>query len=95
MIPIKHLLLALASMIVLVGAYGLFTFSNRPPDAAQAKQDFLAVYPGSHVQSVELEEHEVVAISYRIRYRPFAGNKEQEVVWQYLDKEGEGWQLNP
>lgn len=70
------------------------TVPRGAPDEAQARREFLAEHPGCEVDRVTKDEHEVVAVSYRIFYRAPGDSTLHEAFWQYVHSDG-AWRITP
>lgn len=80
-------------MVVFLIAALLYTWPRRPPNVDKARYDFIKTHPGCTVDSVQRDGIDVLAISFRIRYREYASNDMQETQRRYQYIKGQGWRL--
>jgi hypothetical protein len=75
----KRLLTVIALLVVL----GIGCDDGRPSES-DARQEFERLYPGAQITSIRISENEVVARSFRFRYRKPGNQSEKEISIQFM-----------
>ena len=75
---------------------GLLSCSDGRPEATEARAQFQSLYPGVDVTDVQITEDEVVARSFRFRYRKKSSDVEKEIEIQFMKDDSTGrWGPKP
>lgn len=83
-----------AAILVLV--LSLVGCTDGRPKPEEARRHFELLYPDAEVISVQKTEDEVIARSYRFRYRRKEADKQGEIEIQFVKPEaGDGWIPRP
>jgi hypothetical protein len=73
----------------------LVSCSDHRPNAAEAKADFLRLYPNAEVLSIRVTEDEVVACSFEITYRHRDNPQKKTLAVQYLKSNQGVYKIDP
>ena len=74
----------------------LISCTDGRPDAVNAEKQFKRHYPEVEVLSVHISEDEVVARSFKFRYRKPGDQKEKEIEIQFMkNQNSKKWETNP
>jgi len=85
---------SLALIFVLALAFVLASCDRRPEEA-DAKGEFLRLYPAAEVVSIRMSEDEVVARSFEITYRRAGETKAKTLKLQYMKNDKGVYALRP
>jgi hypothetical protein len=81
-------------MGVFLGLFGV-ACSDRRPDEATAKAEFEKRYEDAIALEVRVTEDEVVARSFKVRYRLRTSGREGTLEIQYMEGESGQWVMRP
>ncbi len=83
-------------IVFLILIMGLCGCRDGRPSQEEARDYFEGLYPDVELIDIHLSEDEVVARSYKFRYREKTSNQEREIEIQFMEDEGEaGWLPRP
>lgn len=90
----------MVARVVTVVASAAFIFaatscSDRRPEEADAKAEFMRLYPAAEIVSVRISEDEVVARSFDIVYRRSGETQTKRLNLQYMKNDQGVYELRP
>ena len=82
------------SIFVLALAFSM-TGCDRRPEAAEARADFLRLYPTAEITSIRMSEDEVVARSFEVTYRRAPEAQTKTLNLQYMKNDQGVYEIRP
>jgi hypothetical protein len=82
------------SIFVLTLAFSI-AGCDRRPEAAEARADFLRLYPTTEIISIRMSEDEVVARSFEVTYRRAAETQTKTLNLQYMKNDQRIYEIRP
>jgi hypothetical protein len=75
--------------------FAVSSCSDHRPEAAEAKAEFLRLYPAAEVVSIRISEDEVVARTFVITYRHPGSSQTKTLELQYVKNDEGVYDLSP